>query len=467
MIIVLKSLTCSHRARLSALYSDFTPLATLNPDGYAANVSAWTNALSHALVSPSSSTPSTFALSLNNTLLRDLNTEQWGMPLALGTVVKEALSKREWIEYNEFINSKESVIKSKGWGVRIPSAGEVLGWGARTISGFIFTPSVESFVKERRIVVLENLEVAVGQVERRMEGVKSRSERVLSKQEFRHEFETCAGTEKTLNDEDVSILLKYLERDKKLLVTDGTTIRFRTPGEKDTVGVITEQDTTIANLKSLIKDLRTQISSLENKVEELTAAAKLAVSKNHRTTALATLKSKKLTESTLSKRHATLTQLEEVFNSIEQASDQVDLVKIMEDSGRVLAGLNKEIGGVERVDGIVDALREQMSAVTEVGDVINEIGTNGPVDEAEVEDEFEEMERVEREKREAVERKLREEKEKREAEETKRRLDELEAVDMKAKDATQKDNVLDALNKSTEGLKRMSLEPNEDGTVAQ
>jgi charged multivesicular body protein 7 len=389
------------------------------------------------------------------------------MPLALGAVANEALAKRAWIGYEEFIGSQESVVRKKGW--KVPSVGEVVGWGFRTLSGYVFgSSSVEGGLgKERRVVILQNLAVATASIQHSMEGVTSRMERVMSLHEFRERFEYCTGTGKKLNDEDIIFLLKYLERDKGLLISVGQTIKFKSGMNAQDDESITEQDSTIANLKSIIRDLTSQITILETKITTLTLSAKTSISQGHKTSALSTLKSRKLAESTLSKRHATLSQLLEVYNSIEQATSQIELVKIMEDSGRVLAGLNKQVGGVERVDAVVDKLREEMDVTAEVGDVIGEVGKASAADELDVDEEFEAMEREEREKREAGERKIREEREKRELEETRRRLADLEEVKKQARESAKVDEADKELSKSMEGMKRMSLEPNPDGTVAR
>jgi len=394
------------------------------------------------------------------------------MPLSIGAVADEALRKREWIGIEEFVGSQESVVRKKGWwNVRVPGVGEVAGWGLKTLSGFVFSRGTEGeggLGKERKVVVLQNLETVAANVQREMEGVKSRVERVMSRTEFRERFSESTGTTKRLNDEDIDLLLKYLQRDKGLLVVAGQTIKFKsskTHQEDDEA--ITEQDATIANLKVLIKDLSIQINALEYKIEELQVSAKTAVQKGHKTSALTNLKSKKLAEQTLSKRHATLTQLQEVYNSIEQAADQIALVKIMEDSGRVLAGLNKEVGGVERVDAVVDKLREEMDVVNEVGQVIGEVGKGSVGDEVDVDEEFEAMEREESEKKESEEKKVKEERERKEEEETRRRLKELEDVDRRARESAKEPGMEDVLSKSTAGMKRMSLEPNVDGAIAQ
>ena len=83
------------RARLPSLYSDFRPQAVTNPDGYAANVSAWQSALAHACRDgyiPSQNAggaagPDKLVLRTGEELLRALESETWGRPLGLGCVI--------------------------------------------------------------------------------------------------------------------------------------------------------------------------------------------------------------------------------------------------------------------------------------------------------------------------------------------------------------------------------------------
>lgn len=393
------------------------------------------------------------------------------MPLALGTVVQESLKGRDWVEGKVFRTSVESVLPKPGW--RLPGVGEVLGWGFRLLigggGGGKENELLEKGKAQWKVVILSNLEIAASEVTRRMAqpGRSGRAEKIFSRAAFREEFGDVLQAEKKLSDEDLGLLLKYLSRDKQVLVTDGATIRFLDAGEKEGEKGISEEDTTIASLKALISDLEAQTTSLSAKIDTLSTSAKEAVARKNRLQALSFLRSKKLAETTLAKRHATLGQLEEVFTSIEQANDQVELVRVMQDSTKVLKGLNKQVGGVERVDEVVEGLREEMEKVNEIGGVISEVGQMGAVDEGEVDGELEEMERVEREKVEAAEAKAREEREKKEAEETKRKLDELEKVEREAREEKErKDKEAEkTLDDSTELLRRMALEPNADGTA--
>lgn len=455
-----------NRARLAALYSDFRYLLTTNPDGYSANLSAWRSGLSSAAKAGVLPTGDHFSITFNEELLRSLETKEWGRPLSLGTVVREAIASgkngkgegRWWME-KEFLEKEDSVY-TRGWGlnIQVPGPGDVVRWGLRQLG----IGGNEDRLITGRVVILENLEEAGREAQKRLEGPRGRIERIFSRDEFRGKVEDVFGKEKMLSGRDMELLLRFLARDKQVLAYDGETVKVKAPNEKIATA-ITAEDTTIASLKTLIKDLETQTQILSQRVDELGITAKEAVARKNRVSALAALRSKKLAETTLAKRHATLAQLEEVFAKIEQATDQVELVRVMEGSTRVLTGLNQEVGGVERVDDVVDQLREQMGQVDEVGNVITELGQAGAVDEGEVDDELEAMEREEKEKVEAKERAEGEEREKKEAEETKRRLDALDHAERAAKKQSEEADMEKELNNSTEGLKRMSLDP---GNVA-
>ena len=166
---------------------------------------------------------------------------------------------------------------------------------------------------------------------------------------------------------------------------------------------------------------------MTSRVQELDKKARDAVTNKQLTAAKATLRSKKLADTKLQQRTATLTQLEEVYSKIEQAADQVEIVKVMESSSQTLKSLNKRTGGVEKVQDVMEGLREEMSNADEIGQAINEVSA-GDIDEGEVDDELEALEKVEREKVEEAEGKEREEREAEEAEKTRERLAELDKV---------------------------------------
>lgn len=199
-----------------------------------------------------------------------------------------------------------------------------------------------------------------------------------------------------------------------------------------------------------------QVERLESKIEELNLTAKVALQKKNRVSALAAVRSKKLAEHNLKQRLATLTQLEEVYSKIENATDHVEYVRVMEASTGVLRGLHTQIGGIERVEDVVEELREEMSKVDEIGNIMNEVAPE--IDETELDDELEEMESRERQAR-----------EEKEAEETRKKLAELDDLEQKAKEAARtaasEQSVESAIEESIERLSHMSVEEGPGATA--
>ena len=76
---------------MPSLYSDFSFQRYSNPDGFAANTTAWIGALTKAASAgllPSDGTGrDTLSLKAGETLLQSLQTKEWGRPLALKTVI--------------------------------------------------------------------------------------------------------------------------------------------------------------------------------------------------------------------------------------------------------------------------------------------------------------------------------------------------------------------------------------------
>ncbi|KAF7118142.1 hypothetical protein CNMCM5793_007535 [Aspergillus hiratsukae] len=442
--------------RLPSLYSDFTLQKKTNPDGYAVNVAAWERALTRAArrgymtTSPSrepSSTTSTavqsdhLILRTDDSLLRALEIPEYGRPVALGAVLDEAIRKHTMVPLQVFKASALSSQQSQ-WRIINPGAlspWNVMTWGMKQLRGFVVgtdTPETSARLQVQELVLVENLKEAADRVVKQtVGGSQSKMDLVYSKEHFTEEFATV------------------LNKDRAIAY-DGKTIRFRP--SNDSPRDITEQDTTIASIKSLMSTMTKQVDRLESKIEELNLTAKVALQKKNRVTALAAVRSKKLAEHNLKQRLDTLTQLEEVYSKIENATDNVEYVRVMEASTGVLRGLHTQIGGVERVEDVVEELREEMSKVDEIGNIMNEVAPE--IDETELDDELEEMENRERQAR-----------EEKEAEETRKKLAELDDLEQKAKEAARtaasEQSVESAIEESIERLSHMSVEEGPGATA--
>ncbi|KAK3319245.1 Snf7-domain-containing protein [Apodospora peruviana] len=414
------------KARLPALYSDFQSQRTLNPDGYQANISAWRRGLAKIAKSglapaPRASKPNTLVLNCDEQLLRALESKQYGRPLALGAVVQEALAQKDLMPLHEFLAARDSIYH-RPWSMWNLAAWTMKQLGVADILRSDKLPTGQ-------FVVVANVEEAGKTFS---EGnppsdLSSRFERTFSKAHFYKSFNDQIVVGRQLSDTDMDVLLKFLARDKGVIAYDGATVKIKAPGEEQQAAGITEEDTSIAQLKELLASLTHQTSLLSGRVEELTRTAKEAVVKKNRVAALAALKSKRIAESTLEKRFATVNQLEEVAAKIEQAADNLQLVKVMESSGEALRSLHAQVGGAERVEEVVDKLREQMSAADEVNSILAE-SAGVVVDEGEIDDELAALEVEEKRKVEEAQRQKEEAERKEREEETRKRLDAVEKL---------------------------------------
>ncbi|KAI1001728.1 hypothetical protein K3495_g6471 [Podosphaera aphanis] len=427
------------RSRLPALYSDFRQLRATNPDGYAANISAWLQGLASAaragVLPTNAATSDLLVLTLNQDLLHALETED-GRPLALGTVIEEGIDNGKLYSFQKFMESPQSIYH-KGW---VPRPVDLLTWSLKQL-GISSRGDDQSLFAMGKVVLLENLEIAGKKAQGKFGSCSGRLERVFTYAAFTEMLVDIFGPTAPLSELDVQLLLKYMARDKNIICHDMKTVKLISPNETNE---ITKEDTAIASLKTLIKDVESQVSALSHRLEELDGAAKEAVAKKNRAAALAALRSKKLTETTLQKRLATLAQLEEIFAKIEQVVGLVELEKVIEASTQVLTGLNEELGGVERAEDTVDKLREQMELVDEVGRVTE---LDQPVDSDAIDNELAAMEQ--------------EEKERREIRETEQKLEALQKVELQALEAENIEST-DAVTEKklaidTEGLKTLSL----------
>lgn len=325
------------------------------------------------------------------------------------------------VDLKDFMASDRSIY-SKSW---IPSPWAVLKWGLSQVGVPFGTGASYELsggrLRSGNLVVVSALEERWKQIQQiRDKGPQSLTDRILSREAFIHEVNTIIH--QPLSDQDAAVFLRYLSRDKQVLSYDASTVKFRAPNtnnQQQQLEPITQEDQHIASLKLLITNLTSQIATLQSRISTLQLTAREAVQQHNKATALSALRSKKLAERNLSSRSDTLHQLEEVYTKIEAAVDQVQVVRAMEASAGVLKSLNKQVGGVERVSDVIDQLSEEMTKVDEVTGVIAEpLGAKAVLDEVEVDDELESLEREEREKV-----------QKAEAEETRRRLAELENIE--------------------------------------
>ncbi|PWY87528.1 SNF7 family protein [Aspergillus heteromorphus CBS 117.55] len=444
--------------RLPSLYSDFPIHRKTNPEGYTTNIAAWEHALTtaakHGYIAPHSPSSASaqsksadhLVLRADDALLRDLEIPEWGRPVALGVVFDEATRNRTMVPL-QLYRSNGASLRKPGWGIdtSVLSPWTVMSWGMKQLKGVVVgSEEATARLQAQELVLVGNLKETADRVVQKATGHNpSRTDLVYSRENFVKEFATALDETSRLSEADMDVLLLYLSRDSGAIAYDGKTVKFRT---KDSPREITEQDTAVASIKTLMATMTKQVENLENKIAELNATAKIALHNKNRVSALSAVRSKKLAEHNLKQRLDTLVQLEEVYSKIEQATDQVEFVKVMEASTGALRGLHTQIGGAERVEDVVEELRDEMSKVDEIGNIMNEAGPQ--IDETEIDDELEELENKEREER-----------EEKEAEETRKKLAALDNLEQRASEAARTAAAQQSADSELEErLSRMSVE---------
>lgn len=420
----------SNSRRLASLYADFSNQRSTNPDGYYANVSAWKKALADAaragVIPGQGNTHDLLSIRTGEELARALQHSKFGRPTCLAPVFHDAVSKKEFLPLKDFLNSPTNIYKTS-W---IPSPWSVLQWGLKQI-GIIGQPGFGDKLEVGNFVVLSNLEVAAAGILKRMTLQTSAIDRILSRTEFLKRFADILNTTTRLSQNDLNILLVHLARDKQAISYNEQTIKFK-PDSEALPTPITQEDTAIANLRDTLTRMNAQIPPLEERIAETDTAVREAVRKKQHFQAKAALKSKKLAESALQQRTNVVLQLEEVYAQLQQAADQIEIVEAMKAGAAALKGLNEKVGGAEGVSAVVDVLREEMATADEITNIINESAQ--PVDEGEIDDELEALERAEKEKREQAEKAEKERREQEEAAKTVAKLAVLEQAERERKE---------------------------------
>jgi charged multivesicular body protein 7 len=370
-------------------------------------------------------------------------------------VFHDAVQKKEMVPLKDFLTSKESIYKTS-W---IPSPWKVLQWGLRQ-AGVIGHPRAPDKLGVGNFVVLKNVEVAADEILKKMKEHTSTADRVLSKADFLARFSTILNPASPLTTNDLNILLVHLARDKQAISYNAQTIKFK-PEHQAEPEPITQDDEAIANLRDTLANINAQIPPLMEKITIADSAAREAVKAKQMVRAKAALRSKKLAETSLAQRSDVAHQLESVYTQLQSAADQVGIVEAMRAGADALKSLNEKVGGAEGVQGVVDAVNEQMATTEEITNIINE--TDQPLDEAEIDDEFEAMERAEREK---VERE--------EAEKTRARLAELAEADERRKEKEREEDMKRSLeaekaendvDKASQELSRLSFVQQDDSEM--
>ncbi|KAF4576717.1 hypothetical protein EYR36_004696 [Pleurotus pulmonarius] len=427
-LATLPPFSSTSRSRLQALYSDISRQKTSNPTSYHANVEWWRNTLEVVVSSPPPSSPmlgrkggagkGKLVLSADQRLLDNLRIEGVGKPLALNAVIPELVTSKSLIPLPSFLSSTQSIY-DPGW---LPTrlawyiVGKPLSWALER-AGVIGEDGMITDSKHMpwygEYVVVGLVEKAADEVERIQEGKEGEgvAGALYTLQGFRKTFGSVAGLghneyehqydveeeEEMLSEQDAMVLLKFLQRDRKVVVMENEVIKFISPSAVAEERTITVVDRGILELKTAVENMHKQIESIQRRMNELTTKASTALRANQKPVALSALKSRKQLADILGKRLGSLGVLEGTLLSVEAAAGDVEIMKSYASSTTTLRTLLSHPSlQRDKIDETMDAMASANSDAKEVDDAIRiggdiALGLNTPgegIDEGELEEEL-------------------------------------------------------------------------------
>ncbi|KAJ9119948.1 hypothetical protein QFC24_005431 [Naganishia onofrii] len=176
---------------------------------------------------------------------------------------------------------------------------------------------------------------------------------------------------------DGKVLLKYLKRDKKVLVSDSLDEVYKIvldEAEYASAALTDADKGTIAILSTLDK-LDRQIEALSTEITSAQAKASHHLKLNQKNVAISYLRSKKQLESVLEKRVGAAEQLRSVLRGIENAHGDVEIMQAYEASTATLKSvLSHPSLQRDHIETTMDALAESMADQQEIDDAIQSGG---------------------------------------------------------------------------------------------
>ncbi|TRM62605.1 hypothetical protein BD626DRAFT_403645 [Schizophyllum amplum] len=370
-------------SRLQGLYSDFAQKKQSNPTSYNANVEWWRKALEAHVLSGASK--SRLVLAANRQLIDAMRVEGVGKPAGLGEVVTALVASHTLIPHSLFLSSVQTIYPSSSW---IPSpttvvtyvVGKPLWWAMEQLSivgedsllGSLTSRASSSQSWYGDYVLLPAVEQTATTIFE-MEENDSASDGLYNVAGFRKRFKDALGEPNALSEPDTEIMLKFMQRDRGVLVADlkQDVVKFTDSALPPAERAINAVDKGVVELRTAIQSLQDQISGLQTRMNECTSKAKDALRLNQKTVASTYLRTRKHLEEVLNRRLGSLTTLEGTMISVEGARGDVEIMKSYNLSTSTLRSiLSHPSLQREEVEKTMEALAEANVDAREISETV-------------------------------------------------------------------------------------------------
>lgn len=387
MTTIFSQVPAFKESRLRSLYSDFSHLKELNPEGFEANIAAWYDLLNQCLIQHSFNSSITLP---GTELSTKLANATYGQPKGLVTVLDAQVKNGKYVPWSIYKFSSpepqwslKDYLSPMKWverkliSLRIESFSLLDGKGG---------VCADYFINWDRLALLGD---KLG--ERITASVQSEgtySAKLLDSDLF---VDLVRSLDEKLSDLDIQVLLIYLSRDTgKLKVLSDHENAHRSFVKVDTAA-ITNEDIGIIKVKANIRSIQSRTGILAQRLDkEIPKKIQELLKKGKQDDRLKrVLVQKSYITKSLNKSLSVLSQLNMILDKINDAQSNVSVYDTLTTAKDVLASFNNKIS-FEDLEKVQQELDEEIVTSNEITDAMV---ISPDLDEREIDDELEELER--------------------------------------------------------------------------
>ena len=359
------------KSRLNSLYSNFENLKHLNPEGFEANIQAWSNLLTSLIHSDILKESQLSINTFNPNISQLLAISMYGQPKGLGTILNELVQRRILVPYSLYVSTTDSFVSIMQDSVKLTdyiSPVKWLHWGIQQLGlASSFTSTNKKGELSKETYISWSILCSVGQkfvniIQKEIHS-GTRSSSLYDKVSL---YKFMKSVDSGLSPTDFEILLIYFSRDLgicKIKNLDNITcIKFL--NQEDINNNLTEEDIGIIKLKSTITAIEKRNEELETKLSTMSRNMKSLLMNRNPTNETGTniklknmLATRKVVISSLEKSSSSLGQLITILLKINDATSNKNIFDLLSKSSKVLNALNDSIN-LDDVDDLQIELEE-------------------------------------------------------------------------------------------------------------
>jgi charged multivesicular body protein 7 len=184
-------------------------------------------------------------------------------------------------------------------------------------------------------------------------------------------YESLFETFEDIAVNDLELILRYLEVNQKILITDIDGIRMVkfSLANNNNVEQINQIESSYHKLKATEKRLEIESSKLENQIESLNTTIKSYLKDNNKNTALKYLRKRKQIEKQLQTKDDTLTNIQAMIMGVQQADTNKTTFDVYSQSADALKLANKGLS-VDKIDDTMSDIQDILYANSEIEEAL-------------------------------------------------------------------------------------------------